>query len=157
MPAYQGWDLGHLAATMLALYFFSAGSFALNQVQEWKIDQRMPRTESRPIPSGKISVYQALVIGFGFLALGMFFGALVNLTVLIIGVVTVALYNIMYTLYWKKKWAFGAVPGAIPGALPVVIGYAANAQTLLTPELVYVFLLMFLLADATLLGARDPL
>jgi protoheme IX farnesyltransferase len=69
---------------------------------------------------------------------------LVNPLVAELGFATVILYNVMYTLYWKKKWAFGAVPGAIPGAMPVAIGYAANTSDLMQPELVYAFLIMFL-------------
>jgi protoheme IX farnesyltransferase len=144
MPPFVPWQVANLIATLLALYFLSAGSFALNQAQEWQIDSRMPRTEGRPIPSGKVSLYQALVLGFGFLLLGVFFALMVNFEVAILGTATVVLYNILYTLHWKKRWAFGAVPGAIPGAMPVVIGYAANSADLFHPELVYAFMIMFL-------------
>lgn len=144
MQPYESWDWMRLLFTLLSLYFFSSGSFALNQAQEHKIDLKMPRTESRPIPSGKISVYQASVLGIGYVLIGGFFAFLVNEQVFWLGLLTVFLYNILYTLFWKKKWAFGAVPGAIPGAMPVVIGYAANSASLLKPELVYVFMIMFL-------------
>lgn len=138
------WQWSHLLATLLSLYFFSAGSFAINQAQEWEIDVRMQRTENRPIPSGRISVTQAYFIGGGFIMLGSFFGVLVNEQVALLGFATVVLYNVLYTLYWKKKWAFGAVPGAIPGAMPVIIGYAANSSSLMQPEAIYAFLIMFL-------------
>lgn len=143
-PPYEPVDVSHLLLTLLSLYFFSAGSFALNQAQEWKIDREMPRTMKRPIPSGKVSVFQAWFIGFAFVALGAGCGLLINLWVTGLGLATVVLYNLLYTMYWKKKWAFGAVPGAIPGAMPVVIGYAANTDNLLTSELIYVFMLLFL-------------
>ena len=70
--------------------------------------------------------------------------SLLSLTSMALGLFTVALYNGLYTLYWKKKWAFGAVPGAIPGAMPVVIGYSANHANVFTPECLYLFLIMFL-------------
>jgi protoheme IX farnesyltransferase len=143
-PPYEPIDLSHLVITMLSLYFFSAGSFALNQVQEWRIDREMPRTRERPIPSGRVSVAQASFIGFAFVALGTACGLLISPLVCGLGLLTVVLYNLLYTLYWKKKWAFGAVPGAIPGAMPVVIGYAANTNNLATPQLFYVFMLLFL-------------
>jgi protoheme IX farnesyltransferase len=144
MAPYAVWDIPHFVLTMLALYFFSAGSFAINQAQEWRIDKEMPRTVKRPIPSGRVSAYQASVLGVGFVVLGTTAGLLVNPMVAILGLATVVLYNVLYTLYWKKKWAFGAVPGAIPGAMPVVIGYAANSETLLQPEVIYAFMIMFL-------------
>ncbi len=143
-PPYEPIDLAHLLITMLCLYFFSAGSFALNQVQEWKIDREMPRTRERPIPSGRVSVFQAWFIGIAFVLLGTGCGLLINLWVTGLGLGTVVLYNLLYTLYWKKKWAFGAVPGAIPGAMPILIGYAANTDNLFTSELVYVFMILFL-------------
>jgi protoheme IX farnesyltransferase len=143
-PPFQPLDFAHLILTLLSLYFFSAGSFAINQAQEWQIDAKMPRTQSRPIPGGKISVRQALVLGFGFVFLGVCAGFLVSQLVVVLGLATVVLYNVLYTLWWKKKWAFGAVPGAIPGAMPVVIGYAANTDAIFRPEIIYAFMLMFL-------------
>ncbi len=76
--------------------------------------------------------------------IGALAGALVQSRVAILGLWTVGFYNLLYTLYWKKRWAFGAVPGAIPGALPVVIGYSANSSLLLSPDCIYAFLIMFL-------------
>jgi protoheme IX farnesyltransferase len=104
----------------------------------------MPRTEGRPIPSGRISALSASVLGFSFLVLGCACGLAVNIEVAGLGFATVVLYNLFYTLYWKKRWAWAAVPGALPGAMPVVIGYAANSSDLTHPEIVYAFLIMFL-------------
>ena len=144
MTPFEAWDVSHLAVTMLSLFFFSAGSFAINQAQEWQIDSRMPRTTTRPIPSGKITPTQAWIIGLGFVVLGILLGLLISPLVAAVGLVTVVLYNLLYTMYWKKKWAFGAVPGAIPGALPVVFGYAANTNHIFQPDIIYAFLILFL-------------
>lgn len=143
-PFSTPWELGHVLATFAALYFLSAGSFAINQAQEASIDARMPRTMKRPIPSGAISRTQAYILGFGFVIIGSLAALLVNTTVLAIGLATVFLYNIPYTLWWKRHWAFGAVPGAIPGGASVLMGYAANQEMILMPEPIYLFLLMFL-------------
>jgi protoheme IX farnesyltransferase len=143
-PVYDPIDSTRLVLTMFSLYFFSSGSFAINQAQEWSIDEKMPRTLNRPIPSGKVSISQAYILGVGFLLLGLFFAVFVNEMVVWLGIATVVMYNGLYTLYWKKKWAFGAVPGAIPGAMSVVIGYAANSPRILEPACVYGFIIMFL-------------
>ncbi len=143
-PFQANWEFGHILATLAALYFLSAGSFAINQAQEAGIDARMARTKLRPVPSGRISRAQAFVLGIGFVFIGSLAALLVNSTVLWLGLATVFLYNVPYTLWWKRHWAFGAVPGAIPGATPVLIGYAANQPDILLPEPVYLFLLMFL-------------
>ncbi len=143
-PLSVPWEWGHVLATLAALYFLSAGSFALNQAQEADIDAKMPRTKNRPIPSGRISKLQAYILGFGFVLIGSLAALLVNTTVLAIGLGTVFLYNIPYTLWWKRYWAFGAVPGAIPGGASVLLGYAANQPNIWMPEPIYLFLLMFL-------------
>ena len=142
--ADTAWEPVHFALTLFALYFFSAGSFALNQAQEWRLDRRMPRTQDRPIASGRVSVVQGYVLGGGFVLMGVFAAVLVSGQVAALGVLTVFLYNLLYTLYWKKRWAFGAVPGAIPGAMPFLIGYAANSTDIFTPEALYGFMIMFL-------------
>ena len=128
----------------MGLYLISSGSFALNQAQEWRIDSQMPRTKTRPIPSGQFSLLQVYLISFLFIVMGSLALALLHPLTAVLGLATIFLYNITYTLYWKKKWAFGAVPGAIPGAMPVVIGYSVNNQNLLNTECVYLFLIMFL-------------
>lgn len=143
-PFQTEWDFAHMVATFAALYFLSAGSFALNQAQEVEIDARMQRTAKRPIPSGRISRTQAYILGFGFLIIGTCAALLLNTTVLAIGLGTVFLYNVPYTLWWKRKWAFGAVPGAVPGGASVLLGYAANQPEIFMPEPIYLFLLMFL-------------
>jgi protoheme IX farnesyltransferase len=141
---YAPWDFFHLGCAWATLYFLSAGSFALNQAQEWRIDRKMPRTENRPIPSGRVSALQGWAVGFGFVAIGLFFGLLLSPLVALLGLATVLLYNLLYTTVWKRRWAFAAVPGAIPGAMPVVIGYAANAPAPIKPDIVYAFAIMFL-------------
>jgi len=128
----------------LGLYLLSSGSMAINQAQEWKADSRMPRTSQRPIPQGKVSPLQAYALGAVFVVMGLFSLALVSIAAATVGLVSLVLYNGFYTCWWKPKLTFGAVPGAIPGALPIVIGFAANSPDLLSPECVYLFLVMFL-------------
>ena len=128
----------------LGLYLVSGGSFALNQAQEVDSDSLMARTAARPIPSGKIKKWQAYALGVLFCSAGFLLLMIVSELSAYLALLTVFLYNGIYTLYWKKKWIFGAVPGAIPGAMPVVIGYAANTANVFTAECVYLFLIMFL-------------
>ncbi|MCB9027375.1 MAG: protoheme IX farnesyltransferase, partial [Bdellovibrionaceae bacterium] len=143
-PIGQHLDFQQVILLLLGLYFLSSGSFVLNQAQEWKIDQKMPRTSLRPIPTGKISVWQAYSLSIIFIFAGLFLLYLLTPLTSLMGFATVVMYNGFYTLIWKRKWNFGAVPGAIPGALPVVIGYSVNSSQLLSTECIYLFLIMFL-------------
>jgi heme o synthase len=137
-------ELARPLLLLVGLYFLSSGSFALNQAQEWTRDSLMPRTANRPLPSGKLATWQAYAIAILFMLAGSLFLYLIEPSSAFWGAMTVLLYNGLYTLYWKPKWIFGAVPGAIPGAMPVVIGYAAAGRSVWTTECVYMFLIMFL-------------
>lgn len=136
-------SFAHFFTFLAALYFLSAGSFALNQFQEGHIDSRMPRTQGRPIPAGVFSKPQVMIFALFLLSMGVWFAWLVHFWVLVYGIATVVLYNGFYTMIWKRRWAFGAVPGAIPGAMPVLLGYGAHGIAY-SRESIYLFVLMFL-------------
>ena len=140
----SSFSLQHLMISLFGVYLLSSGSLALNQAQEFELDRKMKRTAKRPIASGKISPKQGLFIASLLLAVGL--AILYSLSSLAghIGLLTLVLYNGIYTYYWKPKWTFGAVPGALPGALPVSLGYALVNQDIWNGEFVYQFLIMFL-------------
>lgn len=137
-------DWIHLLHLVGGLFFLSSGSLALNQVQEYKIDRMMPRTQKRPVASGKITPAAAAILAVTFLVIG--FDQLMKASeeAAFLGVLTVVLYNGVYTYWWKPKWVFAAIPGAIPGALPVTIGYAANDSQIFSVDSIYLFLVLFL-------------
>lgn len=137
-------SLLHLFSLLVGIILLSGGSFALNQIQEVELDRKMPRTAKRPLASRKISEGQAWSVAIMGLAIGSALLFHASWTSGMLGLLTVILYNVCYTFYWKPKWVFGAVPGAIPGAMPVVIGYAANTTNIFTSECVYAFMIMFL-------------
>ncbi len=134
----------HFFYLVFGLYFLSSGSLALNQVQEWELDQKMIRTSQRPIASGKLTPLQGLFIALLHLILGGVLLYWSSPAAFIFGLLTVIMYNGLYVYIWKKKWAFGAIPGAIPGALPVTIGYVANDPSWYRGDSIYLFLILFL-------------
>ena len=137
-------EIQHFFKMIISVYFLSSGSLALNQVQEYKLDRLMKRTEKRPIASGKLQPLAGLILAVMFILAGVV--GLNQLAPLAasLGILTIFLYNGVYTYYWKPKWAFAAVPGAIPGALPITIGYAVNSQDIFAVDSVYLFLILFL-------------
>ncbi len=107
------------------VFLVSCSSGAINHLQERHTDALMPRTKSRPLPSGKISLNSALGVAAtyflsGSLILLWFFPALAWLA----AVVTLLSYNAFYTPL-KKVTAFAVVPGSLVGALPPYIGWLA--------------------------------
>ena len=127
-----------------AVFLLACGSCALNQYQEREIDQRMERTKSRPIPSGRMNPETALRISFGLIlsgALTLFFG--VGNLALALGLFAVLWYNWIYTPL-KQKTAFAAVPGALVGAIPPVLGWVAGGGEILDSRIEGVALFFFM-------------
>jgi protoheme IX farnesyltransferase len=111
---------------ILGVFFLASGSCALNQYQERQNDQRMERTQTRPIPSKRLSPSTALKISLGLLLFGsilLYAGA--HLSALGLGLFAVLWYNGVYT-FLKRKSAFAAIPGALIGAIPPLIGWVSG-------------------------------
>ena len=140
----QAFDWLHFLKFLFGLYFISSGSLAMNQVQEWKLDQKMPRTAKRPIAAGKIKPAAGAILAVMFIIVGAYQLFEASPTAGWLGVFTVFFYNIAYTMYLKPKWIYAAVPGALPGAIPVTIGYGAVNPDIFNSESVYLFLILFL-------------
>ncbi len=142
-PLETSLDLPRLALTLFGVLFLASGSSALNQLQERDLDASMPRTANRPLPSGRMSARQVTVFILVFLALGLLLLYQVSTAIFVLGIAAVISYNGLYTLWWKKHWAYAAVPGAIPGALPILMGYAAASGQVFTPAGIYLFGILF--------------
>ena len=118
------------------------GANALNQWWEREADALMPRTQSRPLPAGRLLPIEALVFGLvasgvGVLMLGMFVNPLVSLLALI----TLGVYVLLYTPL-KRRTCLCTLIGAIPGAIPPMIGWAA-ARGHLSLEAWILFAILF--------------
>ena len=129
---------------MAGLYLVVSGSFALNQAYEWHSDSLMKRTQNRPVPAGKMTAVQALTLGIFFILSGLFILLALEPLTAGLALLAVLLYNVCYTMSWKKRWAFSAVPGALPGALPVLIGWSVLSPTVWQAECLYLFFILFL-------------
>lgn len=140
----QEFLFSHFIIFMIGTFCISAGSLSLNQVQELENDQLMQRTQSRPLVKGVFSRDTGVMISIALMFVGLGLLFLVNPITFLLGLSIIIMYNGFYTLYWKKRWAFAAVPGAIPGALPGVLGYSAVNINIFDSESVYLFLVMFL-------------
>jgi protoheme IX farnesyltransferase len=114
---------------MLNLLFGTAlvagGAAALNQLLEKEYDAKMRRTESRPLPSGRLQPDSVLIFGGTCAAAGLIYLALtVNLLTSLLGAVTLVSYLFVYTPL-KRVTTLNTIVGAIPGALPPLMGWTA--------------------------------
>ncbi|MFT6178292.1 MAG: protoheme IX farnesyltransferase [Paracoccaceae bacterium] len=114
------WLLLH---TLIGTAAAAFGSAAFNQLMEIEDDARMARTSDRPLPSKRMGVIKAFVIGWGLAAFGVIhLVAKVNSTAALLGAVTIAIYVFVYTP--MKKWhSTNTFVGAIPGAIPPLMGW----------------------------------
>jgi heme o synthase len=133
----------HALYAVSGIFLLGSASAALNQIQERHIDARMPRTASRPVPAGTISLTGAILFTVICTATGT---GLLLLTgyplAAALGLLTLVWYNLVYTPL-KRVTAFAVLPGALIGALPPLIGWTAAGGDPLDMEIVAVAFLLF--------------
>lgn len=132
-----------LVQVLAGTAMLGGGLAALNQYFERHIDAAMPRTDRRPLPSGRIRPPAALAFGATGSVAGialLYFAA--NPLTAGLAAVTLVLYLFAY-MPLKRVTPWCTVVGAIPGALPPVMGYTAAAGTFDSGAIV-LFLILFL-------------
>jgi heme o synthase len=127
----------------IATYFFAGGTFSMallymilggfmvtgaangfNQIIEKDLDKLMQRTMNRPLPQGRMSVSEAMIISSVFAVIGTLLLFQLNWFSGVLGILAIVLYAGIYTpLKPITPWA--VFVGAIPGALPPMIGVVA--------------------------------
>lgn len=115
-------------ATLGMLLIASSGN-AMNMLVERYSDYLMPRTATRPLPTGKLSTSE--VATFGAITFGVSVAILlacVNWQTALCGVANWVLYVLIYTPMKRYTWLNTEV-GAVAGAMPVVMGCLATSQT----------------------------
>ena len=117
-------------ASLLAIAVGAGASGALNMAYDADIDRLMMRTRGRPIPTGRVSVREALAFGTILSVFSvMLIGLAANWLSAILLAATILFYAIVYTI-WLKRWTpQNIVIGGAAGALPPLIGYAAATGT----------------------------
>lgn len=139
LTTLTGFLMGHggfsrgIVFPVFGVFLLASAASALNQVQEHKTDLLMPRTKRRPIPSGAISVKEAiawvLILAISGIAMLWYFSGLLAA---FLGLLNIIWYNAIYTPL-KRVSAFAAVPGGVVGALPPMIGWVAAGGAVLHP------------------------
>jgi protoheme IX farnesyltransferase len=136
-------SLGTVAATMVGGSLAAGSANALNCFLDRDIDQRMRRTERRPLPAAAVTPREALVFG---VVLGVVATAVMLLTTNLLAtaltVAAILFYVLVYTLVLKRRTPQNIVWGGAAGCMPVLIGWAAVTGSLAWAPLV-LFLVVF--------------
>ena len=121
-----------------------ASCSALNAVLERDLDAKMTRTRMRPLPSGRLSVPQAVTFGVltGLVATGTLYAAGGALAAAL-GVATIAFYVGIYTGWLKRRTPLNIVIGGAAGATAPLI-CDAGVDGVLGPAAWALFALIFL-------------
>jgi protoheme IX farnesyltransferase len=119
-----------------------AGSAALNEVLEYKIDALMRRTRNRPLPAGRMSLATGMTAGILATVLGpVYLAFTTNVLTGALAFSTALIYLALYTPL-KRISPISTFVGAFPGAMPPLLGWTA-VRGKLEIEAVFLFLIVF--------------
>ncbi len=117
-------------------FLVSAASVTINQILEIEFDKQMKRTQNRPLPTGRVSVNEALVFAVFCMIAGLFLLLkYTNLLTASLSLLSLLLYSFLYTPL-KRVGPVAVLVGAIPGALPPLLGWVAATGSISTEALV---------------------
>ena len=115
-----------LIAGTVGISMASGAAAAFNHLIEQKIDAKMARTRSRPLPTGQINSTQTFVFATVVALIGLsilyFF---VNPLTMWLTFATFIGYAVIYTVFLKPATPLNIVIGGLSGAMPPALGWAA--------------------------------
>ncbi len=118
-------DGARLFHTCVGTLLAAAGAGCLNMLIERDIDANMKRTQSRPLPSGRLNPGEVLFLGVFCACTGvLYLNLAVNGLTAFFAALTLSVYLYVYTPL-KKVSSLCVTVGAVAGALPPVIGWTA--------------------------------
>ena len=122
--AFDVFSLTTFLLLIIGGFFVVGSSNGFNQIIERRRDALMMRTSSRPLPSGAMTVNQALIICSFLSLLGLTMLYVINFRTAIFGLISMIIYLALYTPL-KPITPLSVFFGAIPGAIPFMLGWVA--------------------------------
>ncbi len=122
--AFDVFSLTTFLLLVIGGFFVVGSSNGFNQIIERRRDALMTRTSSRPLPSGVMTINQALIICSFLSLLGLTMLYVINFRTAIFGLISMIIYLALYTPL-KPITPLSVFFGAIPGAIPFMLGWVA--------------------------------
>ena len=122
--AFDIFSLNTFLLLIIGGFLVVGSSNGFNQIIERRRDALMTRTSSRPLPSGVMTVNQALIICTFLSLLGLSMLYVINFRTAIFGLISMIIYLALYTPL-KPLTPLSVFFGAIPGAIPFMLGWVA--------------------------------
>ena len=119
-------DLVLVLFTLVGTAGAAGAAGALNNYLDRDLDQKMERTSTRPLPSGRLDGYEALALGILLtIASVIILYIFANLLTALLALIAILFYAPVYTLWLKRNTPLCTVLGGITGAIPPVMGWTA--------------------------------
>ncbi|MBB4739925.1 protoheme IX farnesyltransferase [Actinoplanes octamycinicus] len=127
MLAAGGWpDLVTFFAVLVGGALAGGAASALNCYIDRDIDVLMKRTKRRPLPTHQITPRAVLIFGLTLAVVSVVLMALLtNWLATALTAFSIFYYDVVYTLWLKRRTPANTFWGGVCGAAPVVIGWAA--------------------------------
>jgi len=126
-PVASYWEI---ALVMLGGLLVTGSANIINQIIEKEYDKLMKRTAKRPLPTGQVSLTEAIAVCIITGAAGLFILAYTfNILTAALSLISLILYGFVYTPL-KRISPICVFVGAIPGAMPPLIGWVAATGVL---------------------------
>lgn len=129
--AIAGYLLGASSISFLNIFYLSVGGFLVvgaangfNQVYERDRDALMQRTMNRPLPAGRLTIFQAMMASSLMALAGLWLLFLINPMTASFGAFSLFMYVLVYTPL-KAVGPVAVFVGAFPGAIPALLGWVA--------------------------------
>jgi len=128
--------LGLILWTLVGGTLAAGGANAINCYLDRDIDEVMPRTRRRPLPTHRVAPRNALIFGtaLGIVAF-LVLWAFVNLVAATLSIGALLFYVFVYTIGLKRSTPQNIVIGGAAGAAPALVGWAAVTGTVELPAL----------------------
>ncbi len=114
------WDV--FAGLIGSLFLTVSGSTVLNMIYDRDIDAKMGRTAHRPLPSGKLSVKETLILGSFLSFAGLFWAFMLSVPYGMVVFAGIFIDVVIYTIWLKRKTAWSIIWGGVSGGMPILAG-----------------------------------
>ncbi len=115
----------------IGIGFAAGGAAVVNHVVDARIDAIMARTETRPIPSGKVPPKNAIIFATLLSVISMLvLGLLINWLTAMLTLAGLVGYAFLYTMYLKRATPQNIVIGGISGAIPPLLGWTSVTNSI---------------------------
>ena len=130
--AAEGLPSGHItAAVLIGGSLAAGGASAVNHWLDRDLDRLMQRTRNRPVASGRVGGYRALLFGLVLLVISFVVLAVgAHLSAAILAAFGGIFYIVVYTMWLKRNTMQNIVIGGAAGAVPPLVGWAAVTGSL---------------------------